>query len=867
MDADGRPRSFYCQITGMVMKGATPPPPPGLASCCCDPSFAPSFCFPSCLRSLFSAHSRTVPTANASRVAADPVMDPEGNSYERSAIEDWLRRNATSPVTRSPLTPQQLAPNRALRDAIEEALGEHTPAAVGAPAPAPASATDVAYDRAVGLTLSAMPTPGGPANELTVLATVQPPAGTQRTPSDVCCVVDVSGSMGAEATMQNADGGLEAHGLSLLDVVKHAVTTVISVLEPTDRLSLVAYSSEARLVFDLIPMDEAGKARAKTELGGLQTGGQTNLWDGLHTGLEVLRRGCEDGSNRLSAVLLLTDGQPNICPPRGHLPMLKRYKDQNLRLSATISTFGFGYRLDSELLRDIAAEGDGMYAFIPDSGFVGTAFVNAASNLLVTMGKNAELMLEPAPGVTLVPASVPGGVATQETSWGAQLSIGSLQYGQHRSFTARFTIPTDLDQGIPYLTATLRCTLRHDPEPLTTTVDAIWTGWDASVLATTEALTQERLRLMMVDHISEAVAKAKGGDLAGAQAVIGRLAGELRTAQPRSANLEAMLADVEGQVSEAISRQDWFSKWGGHYLPSLARAHHLQQCNNFKDPGIQQYGGELFKQLRDIADELFCKLPPPKPTAGGGGYSYARPTAGHGGARAPAPARPVDMSMYNNRSNPCFAGHCLVTMADGTVQPVSSIARGQWVLCGPGASDGLRDKPVQVRCVVKTHCAFGKCQLVELSADAMGLQTAAAAGPGTLHITAWHPVRVPVRADGTKDDSETECKSERQWRFPSSIAPTVESDCDAIYSFVLEGGHTMVIAGVECVTLGHNFTGEVVGHEYFGSSAVLDDLAQTHGWEAGLVELRPGPLLRHSHSSCGDSKSMVLDVGREMVGA
>eukprot|EP01043_Picozoa_sp_COSAG02_P085279 COSAG02_NODE_22954_length_734_cov_1.376378_2_plen_160_part_01 len=160
-------------------------------------------------------------------------------------------------------------------------------------------------------------------------------------------------------------------------------------------------------------------------------------------------------------MLLLTDGQPNICPPRGHLPMLKRYKDQNMRLSATISTFGFGYRLDSELLREIAAEGDGMYAFIPDSGFVGTAFVNAASNLLVTMGKNAELMFEPAPGVTLVPASIPGGIPTQETSWGAQLSIGSLQYGQHKSFIARIKIPADMDPGKPYLTTTLRYQLRH----------------------------------------------------------------------------------------------------------------------------------------------------------------------------------------------------------------------------------------------------------------------------------------------------------------------------------------------------------------------------------------------------------------------
>jgi len=33
----------------------------------------------------------------------DPVIDPEGNTYERSAIEDWLSKNQTSPITRNPL--------------------------------------------------------------------------------------------------------------------------------------------------------------------------------------------------------------------------------------------------------------------------------------------------------------------------------------------------------------------------------------------------------------------------------------------------------------------------------------------------------------------------------------------------------------------------------------------------------------------------------------------------------------------------------------------------------------------------------------------------------------------------------------------
>merc|ERR1711939_656109 len=128
----------------------------------------------------------------------------------------------------------------------------------------------------------------------------------------------------------------------------------------------------------------------------------------------------------------------------------------------------------------------------------------------------------------------------------------------------------------------------------------------------------------------------------------------------------------------------------------------------------------------------------------------------------------------------------------------------------------------------------------------------------------WHPVRVPARRDGAAEGVSSQ--SQWQWQFPSTLGPTVEhSDCEAIYSFVLQGGHTMVIGGVECVTLGHNFTGDVVGHEYFGSRAILEDLAQTKGWETGLVELRPGPLVRPSQTSChGDSTNMALDLCKEI---
>ena len=47
----------------------------------------------------------------------------------------------------------------------------------------------------------------------------------------------------------------------------------------------------------------------------------------------------------------------------------------------------FGYKLDSGLLKDLAAEGQGCYSFVPDGSFVGTAFVNATSNILSTAAR------------------------------------------------------------------------------------------------------------------------------------------------------------------------------------------------------------------------------------------------------------------------------------------------------------------------------------------------------------------------------------------------------------------------------------------------------------------------------------------------
>jgi hypothetical protein len=79
--------------------------------------------------------SFTIPTCPLTlQEIVDPVMDPEGNTYERSAITKWVTENGNSPLTRARLTLAQLVPNRILAGMIAEARGPTASAAAAPPA-------------------------------------------------------------------------------------------------------------------------------------------------------------------------------------------------------------------------------------------------------------------------------------------------------------------------------------------------------------------------------------------------------------------------------------------------------------------------------------------------------------------------------------------------------------------------------------------------------------------------------------------------------------------------------------------------------------------------------------------------------------
>ena len=66
----------------------------------------------------------------------DPVQGPDGHTYERSAITEWLNRNPTSPQTREPMQVSQLKVNASIRFLCDKYhKGEFGQATASRPAP------------------------------------------------------------------------------------------------------------------------------------------------------------------------------------------------------------------------------------------------------------------------------------------------------------------------------------------------------------------------------------------------------------------------------------------------------------------------------------------------------------------------------------------------------------------------------------------------------------------------------------------------------------------------------------------------------------------------------------------------------------
>jgi len=690
-------------------------------------------------------------------IMINPVIGRDGHTYEKEAIEKWLDNKNTSPITNVVMHKDDLVPNIALRKIIQDS------SVLNQDQKNVASRKTIMHRPPSNDKITSYYTVSERRDgNLNIHIPVIPPKNGNRKPTVIICVIDVSGSMDEPVST-----GQEEHGYSCLDLTKHSAKSLILMLGPNDYLAIITFSTKSKIILSITQMDSIGRLNALQKIETLKTEGQTNIWAGLCNAIELSTNAICENKNVFS--VLLTDGESNINPPRGIIPTLSEYIKKN-QFKGTLSTFGFGYNLDSNLLDEVATLLNGTFAFMPDATMVGTVFTNFVSNCLACVYDTLKVDIKTnSPIIEIL----------------GNTNIGMLQYGQPRDIIIK-VLPCD-DLSFEYTI---------NDETFTINFDNISSSIDNE--------TQVQIaRFYLIKGLQQAINEP----IKDAKIIINDILIKLRevyekTSDPR---IKEMIKDFyspkntnEGQITQAFSCQDWFNKWGRHYILSVIKAHTYQQCNNFKDPGVQFYGGDLFFSLRDEADTIFCNLPPPEPSIRRQSRSVTRPVS-----------QPVSMSAYHNSSGGCFGGDSIVHMKNG-FKKVSEIHK-----------DDILENGGKVICVINTVITGGQKPMINING---------------LEITQWHPI---LDKNGT-------------WIFPIKSYEANIVNINMVYNFVLDSKHIITINDTQCCTLAHGFTDNaVISHPYFGTNKIIEEFSKIDGWNDGNIIINDIDFLHNGDITVG----------------
>ncbi|KAK0615610.1 ribosomal protein L13e-domain-containing protein [Bombardia bombarda] len=602
-------------------------------------------------------------------------------------------------------------------------------------------------------------------------------------------------------------------------------------LDENDRLGVVTFSAQAKTLEDLKPMTSANKKKTNESIERMEPQTSTNLWDGICEGLGLFDKASPSSGRRVPALMVLTDGKPNHIPPaQGFVPKLRSYEP----LPATIHTFGFGYDLESGLLKSIAEVGRGNYSFIPDAGMIGTAFVHAVANLQSTFANNAILQLTYPRKVTLR-ETIGQSVIRQDPVFldmdrtQMTIDLGNLQYGQSRDIYLQYDKIVNVSPIVQavlkyqhFTPITLQVTTQANLLNPSTTLRQSVIAYHVSRSAIIAFLSS--LFFIRLDSGYEVLdrdmdSRPFATELQQLIATLPAKQGEFDSDPACRSLVEDLCgASPNGQISLALSDSKHFKRWGPHYLLSLAGAHARQICNSFKDPGPLMYSinSPLFIHCRDRINNAFDDLRPPKPTC----------------THKPHNSKTtISMKSYNQPSNTCFAGRSTVLLADNTAAASSSHKAGQNHDHGsndspPTQGGGRLIRIGRLRAGMRVQTPKGPRTVVAVLKTPVSRAALCMVGGGLL-VTPHHPVSL----DGGQS-----------WTFPKDVSRRSVPYSGSVYSVLLQrdadvDAHAIMVDGVWGVSLGHGLTraeqvvgGDVRVHRFLGDyDAVVGSLKKLHG--------------------------------------
>jgi Ca-activated chloride channel family protein len=197
-----------------------------------------------------------------------------------------------------------------------------------------------------------------------------------RPPLDLALAIDVSGSMGGAS----------------IEAVRTGLHRMLDVLEEGDRISVVGYNQEARLLASALdPVTQ--RQSLELLIDALAAGGGTNIYDGLFLALsEVEAMQVSAEGARQSRAILLSDGVANegITEAVRFSSLAEGYA----KLGVGITAIGVGTDFDVSLMRAISDVGAGNFYFLEDPLAVEEVFAEEALTFLVPLALDVEISVD-----------------------------------------------------------------------------------------------------------------------------------------------------------------------------------------------------------------------------------------------------------------------------------------------------------------------------------------------------------------------------------------------------------------------------------------------------------------------------------------
>lgn len=710
----------------------------------------------------------------------DPVTGSDGQTYEKDAIIRWLNQNGTSPHDRRQMSITSLKVNPAIRFLCDKYHNNKFGQINITTNKPKISDSNIILDHKNSKTSD---------NKFIMLDfnvngdSMPKDLEFGHLSQDIILVIDHSGSMNMGVQAKDENNNNIENGMSIQDIVNHAAKTVAKTLDKNSRLSVIAFDNEIILISDLKFMNELNKNDTINKIDSIKPRYQTNIWGGIEKAIVILDS--RDDKTRNSAILMFTDGSPNISPARGEVETLKKLRIKK-NFTAPIYTFGFGYSLQKNLLYDIAKYANGGNGHIPDGGMIATVFCNFIGTILCTVVNNLQLY------INNKEISLMGDFANYYNSEHEEIvyDIGTVQLEQLRNIV--LNIPEDINNFKYYYTYKIGgASYKSDINNVD--LDNMNTN--------NENIRIHINRYNLVESINIMINYNSINNNDEALKVFNNIKNQLLTSKFSDELTQGMIKNLEGdgsnegQIKLAVSNMTYFRKWGEFYLNQLTRSLNQQIKPNFKDEACV-FGGTIFTDCVDKASDIFDSLPPPTPSLINQQSSLYRSLGTNSQTNIP-----IDMSAYNNSGGGCFDSYCNITMTDGSTKILKDIKKGDIIM---SATQDNVLTTAKVLCVFETKITMGIREFVDFE--------------NGLYITPWHPI-----------------KYNNKWVFPANIKDPIVKQCSSMITLVLDKNHVGFINGFQCIMLGHGFKEGVLNHPFYGTHKVIDVLKKNPGYKIGHI--------------------------------